>query len=248
MSTSDTKQMSRQRTAPKRVGLLVVLGLVIVLVWRLSLVFVPIAKPVWVFEGSGDLHNLVQSKDGRILATSIPIYQKGSEKSFVFMVNHDGSENWRYEAIGTLYCEPVESKDGTVYLGDTAGSFYAINPDGSVKWTCSTGYIGNLKPAVSESGTLYAYNNDQELLAISPVGTVSRLFTAGRSRLSKIIIGTQGTVYLSPGDGNLYALEQNGTLKWFEHFGDWVWIAQDAESGRLYAGGGQWLFAYAADE
>ncbi|GAG27180.1 unnamed protein product, partial [marine sediment metagenome] len=58
----------------------------------------------------------------------------GSNDSYLYALNSDGSLKWRYETGGEVISSPAIDSEGTVCFGSGDRFFYALNPDGSLKW------------------------------------------------------------------------------------------------------------------
>lgn len=133
-----------------------------------------------------------------------------------------GAVKWKFTAPsgGGVSQSPVIATDGTIYVGDDSGNFYALNPDGSQKWTfggtTSMGFRLNFtgsSPAVGPDGTIYVGEANNNLFAINPDGTQKWEFTTSSS-VDAPVIGPDGVVYVGSADNKLYAINPDGSQKW----------------------------------
>jgi outer membrane protein assembly factor BamB len=154
--------------------------------------------------------------------------------------------NWEFatsshiKGVTALYGE-----DGTIYIGDSAGTFYALNPNGTEKWnlslTTSSGsqeiYDGS--PALGQDGTIYVTSQNGNLYAISQAGAIKWVFTTiGAADIrTGPAIADDGTIYINDSEGHFYAVNSNGTQKWsFAHAGGGDSNPAIASDGTVYFG------------
>ena len=89
------------------------------------------------------------------------------DKGYVFALNPDGTQKWRYATTDPVGCPgcgndvyntPTIGADGIIYVANELNVLYAFNPDGSIKWT-ETGLPGSAagesSAAIAPDGTLY---------------------------------------------------------------------------------------------
>ena len=138
----------------------------------------------------------------------------------------NGTLKWTFKTEGYLSSvTPAIDENGTIYIGDRYGYFYAINPDGTKKWKCSFGDDIWSSPAIGEDGTIYIGDtNNQYIKALNTNnGTVKWKYKTDHVVYSSPAIGNDGTVYCGSHDTYLYALyPNNGTLKWRYKTGGWI--------------------------
>jgi outer membrane protein assembly factor BamB len=144
---------------------------------------------------------------------------------------------WSYSTSTSVSSSsPAIAADGTVYIGNNNGAFYAINPDGSLKWSRSDAYgYGWIRssPAIAPDGTIYVgicfiymdefgyFYNCAYLLAYNRDGSVAWCYSSAGFMSSSPVIATDGTVYAvtdqEPTLGYpplLQALKPDGSLLW----------------------------------
>ena len=73
-----------------------------------------------------------------------------------------GTTKWAFYGYGHLFpanaC-PAIGSDGTIYVGDKIGYFYALNPDGTEKWSKDLKYPTEISGfAVGSDGTILKRN------------------------------------------------------------------------------------------
>jgi outer membrane protein assembly factor BamB len=141
-------------------------------------------------------------KDGTIYINTLGYYSGHSNSQnfgFLWAINADGSEKWRYEAgnyesgkgtmIPWLRGSAAIGHDGTIYVASEDGVLHAVNPDGTLKWKFISykfkGWIRGLGsgPAViDQNGTIYyaaegefklgdVTSREARLFAINPDGS-----------------------------------------------------------------------------
>src|SRR6267154_376874 len=82
-----------------------------------------------------------------------------------------GAVRWRFatgERVGTA--SPVIAADGTVYVGNTAGTFVAVRRDGTLAWRAELGYAIEAAAAVALDGAVYVGSNDGRVHVFDPTG------------------------------------------------------------------------------
>ena len=111
---------------------------------------------LWRFVAGNDVTAPAVASDGTIYI--------GSVDNFLYAVNPDGSEKWKFRSTNgaAINIAPVIGSDGTIYFEDIVGTLYSMNPDGTVKWMLDS--VGNGEIAVTEDDTIIvntgAYNAD----------------------------------------------------------------------------------------
>lgn len=100
----------------------------------------------------------------------------GRGDKYVYALNRDGSEKWRFSYQGsnntneTFSHPPTIGSDGTIYAGTEEGGFFAIDPDGKLKWRVAVGgYVGTA-PNIDREGRIYLACDDAQLYVFNPAG------------------------------------------------------------------------------
>jgi|GEM_PF-2059154 len=151
-----------------------------------------------------------------VIADDGTIYFSG--KDSFYAVNPDGTLKWQQQTVkDALYNVPAIGGDGTVYVGDFQGIFYALNPsDGSIRWQYATGTM--LSPVIGSDGTLYVVTTTgKSIFAINPNGTLKWQYTSSFNLDMSPAVGNDGTVYAGGFNDTasaFFALTPSGTLKW----------------------------------
>jgi outer membrane protein assembly factor BamB len=148
---------------------------------------------------------------------------------------------WHFVPSGgasSLHATPAIGRDGTVYLGFSAGpaqqpkgTLYALKAPASgtepqVVWTLDMG-DGRItaSPLLGPDGTIYLNSGSGTLFAVGPDGKTRWTVQTGPSIKASAALGPDGTVYQPSADGKLYALSPpsgggtQGTVKWSFDFG-----------------------------
>ncbi len=151
-------------------------------------------------------------------------------------------EKWRFEMeVGSTSGVAIGA-DGTIYVGDKSGLFYAVNPDGTEKWRFQTRgtRIASAGPTIAADGTIYIGTSQSiyGLHALNPDGTDRWFFPTGGEVYGSVALDEDGTIYLVTGDGFIYAIDPDGRQVW--QFGgppESFWFAASpaiGHDGRLY--------------
>lgn len=208
------------------------------------------------------------AKDGTIYFTSL--------SNYLFALNSDGTEKWRYniKTTGDIWSSPVIDKDGTIYVGaanelgytadgkeiiepidESMNGLFAINPDGTLKWKFKN--MGDMFPtaAIGDDGTIYIGAADGDAMvgkvyAITPDGKEKWHFKSKMHIESSVALGKDGTVYFGSWDDYFYALDSNGKEKWkYKTGGDGIVStpAIGADGTIYFAGNDGYFYAFNPD-
>ncbi|UCF49983.1 MAG: PQQ-binding-like beta-propeller repeat protein [Thermoplasmatales archaeon] len=167
---------------------------------------------LWTFEtGDGIESSPAIGSDGTIYI--------GSHDGYLYAINPDGTEKWRFDAGPPRYdarwdvsksimATPAIAADGTIYVYSSANYLFAVNSDGTEKWRH---YLlwGNdfwTSPTIGDDGTIY-------------IGSANSQSTEGF-------------------DAGLHAINSDGTEKWkFENTCGVTTAAAIGDDGTIYFGG-----------
>ena len=154
-------------------------------------------------------------------------------------------EKWRFELEEGSVSGIAIGGDGTIYVGDRSGLFYAVNPDGSEKWRFQTNgnTIYTAGPTIAADGTIYIGTShgisDNGVHALNPDGTERWFFpNQGGGVHGSVALDEDGTIYFGADDAIIYAVDPDGREVW--QFGGVTETAYFAASpaighdGRLY--------------
>ena len=146
---------------------------------------------------------------------------------------------WQYQTGSDIVASPSIDADGTIYIGDITGKFYALEPMGVTKWVYTTGGEISTAAAIDSHGVIYIGSNDTYLYAIQRDGTLKwRYKTSGGISSSPVINPENGNLYFGCEDKYLYALDLNGNLIWKARLDEEIWAspALDINNDTLYVG------------
>jgi len=107
--------------------------------------------------------------------------------------------------------------DGTRYVGNENGGFYAIGPNDTVKWRFGTGDRGMSATAALGNGGIYCGGEDRyihKLIDNGPSVTEAWSYPLRFELTSSPAIGPDGKVYCCDDSGYVYCLNDDGTLSW----------------------------------
>jgi len=186
---------------------------------------------VWKFRCDRLEGGLVIGEDGTLYF--------GDHDDYLYAVNPDGTEKWRYKTGMWIWSAPAIDEDGTIYVTSYDDYLHAVNPDGTEKWKFDAGASITTSPAIADDGTIYlgTMTSGQRIYAVNPDGTEKWHYNTGYLITSDPAIGDDGTIYIGSGDDYLYAMNRNGTLKWRFKTGDIIkGPASIADDGTIYVG------------
>ena len=132
--------------------------------------------------------------------------------------------------------------DGTRYVGNENGGFYAIGPDDSIKWRFGLGDSGMTATAALGNGGIYCGGEDQRIHKLIDNGATVTEVWSYRLRhelTSSPAIGPDGKVVCCDDSGYVYSLKDDGTLNWEVRTGDTTGITSSpaiASDGTIYVG------------
>ena len=144
-----------------------------------------------------------------------PIIYIGSSYG-LHAVRDDGTSStplWSYDTADKVESTPALASDGTVYVGDLDGIFYALNSDGTLKWSVQLKEVDGdpeklirTSPAIGADGTIYVAAK-KTIFALDPAnGSTVWSFESASSPIkwSSPAIGSNGILYV-PANRKLYA-------------------------------------------
>jgi outer membrane protein assembly factor BamB len=118
--------------------------------------------------------------------------------------------------------------DGTRYVGNENGGFYAVGPNDTVKWRFGTGDAPMSATAALGNGGIYCGGEDHRIHKLVDNGssvTEAWSYLLRFEMTSSPAIGPDGKVYCCDDSGYVYCLNDDGTLSWE------VLTAQDLNKG-----------------
>ncbi|MGE0492976.1 MAG: PQQ-binding-like beta-propeller repeat protein [Vulcanimicrobiota bacterium] len=122
-----------------------------------------------------------------------------------------GEEQWRFSQGGLIRHRPTVGPDGTVYVGDTDGKFFALDPaTGQPRWIHQTeGYVLEPSTVSADGQTVYVGSSDQHLYALDTATGDPRwkCKVEGEVRMQPNLSG-QGTVVLASDKNKIYVVDE----------------------------------------
>ena len=80
----------------------------------------------------------------------------------------EGKAQWAVDTGARIYGTPAVAGDGTIFVGNEAGGFYAVDPAGNViAARAATGVAFNGSPVIGADGTVYVGSGDGKLFAFA---------------------------------------------------------------------------------
>ncbi len=135
-----------------------------------------------------------------------------------------GEERWRFASGSTFFASPAVGPDGTLYVGNYAGDFFAITPEGTEKWRHEFATSVTQSAVVGDDGTVYAIDWG-EIIAFLPDGTEKWRATAPN---------VNGTPALGP-DGSVVVPLAMGILA-LDTAGEEIWSYVERTNSSLAVG------------
>lgn len=200
---------------------------------------------VQAYQDQEDLTNMISfatpvvADDGTIYINTLGYYVDGGGNSynfgFLWAINPDGSEKWRYETgnfkAGSgsmapwLRASAAIGHEGTIFIVSDDGVLHAVNPDGTLKWKFisyeNKGWLRGLDgkpPIVGLDGTIYfaaegefklfdMSKREARLFAINPNGSLKWDFTLLEGKL----FASEYPPCIGP-DGKIYVDNGDGKI------------------------------------
>ena len=133
----------------------------------------------------------------------------GGGVGYLFAVNPDGSQKWRYDFIPTNpHSDPTIGPDGTIYIGNDDHYLYAITDEGTsgtLKWRFLTGGDIDSKPLVHADGTIWFGSDDNRLYVVDSDGLQIDRFNLYDDVRAGPIQGSDGAVYVGSKNNKVFA-------------------------------------------
>jgi outer membrane protein assembly factor BamB len=144
-----------------------------------------------------------------VVAANGTIYFSVWAAGYLYSMNPDGTERWKFPTGGTLYSPSIGS-DGTIYTG--GDKLYALNSNGTEKWSLSLS--GGAKGPISfgSDGTLYATSGGSGLYAVRNGAIIWNVAEIGNCISASV--APNGTIYCGSAGSYLYSISSTGTINW----------------------------------
>jgi outer membrane protein assembly factor BamB len=111
-------------------------------------------------------------------------------------------------------CSPAIAPDGTIYLGDFRGNFFAITPSGEKRWQFKAGAEIKSSPTVAPDGTVFFGSRDRHLYALGSDGKKRWAFRTGAWIDASPALATDGLICFGSWDKKFYAVDPSGEKRW----------------------------------
>lgn len=182
----------------------------------------------WTFEMFGIVYESAAiGPNGVIYATN--------ESQYLYAINPDGTQRWRYSAPGTVG-PPTVAPNGTIYVPvsrSPSGEIHAVNPDGTRRWMYQTPHSARRPLSLGSDGRLYyagytqTWNGGTGTYVINGVwqslddsGNVATTVNIAEGVPYGPVVGINGDAHLYFNNGELRVYDERGTLKWTYDTGD----------------------------
>ncbi len=193
----------------------------------------------WIKEiGAEKIESPVIAPDRSIIFTS-----RGDE--FVYALNPDGSEKWRYAqprpggGNEKFSAPPVIGQDGNIYVGTQHKSFLSLDSNGNLRWRVAVGGWVSSSANVAANGNLYLAVDDGQLYVFAPGGNLlCKGSFDGEKPNQAPALGANGRVY-APAGNSVYVFDANcqRLAKWSPAaLGEVAWVVLSDDGATLYAG------------
>lgn len=176
--------------------------------WRFQAGHKIVSSPA-VYWGGNDKSGRNKGKDGRIYV--------GSQDKYLYCVNLQGEEKWKYQAGGPISSSITVDSYGGIYFTAFDGYLHHLTGEGEFKWKFpveheALEFIST--PAVDQEGNIYAGSDKGYLYSLDSSGKLRWKFAAKDNITASPMLDGRGNVYISSGDGYLYSLNSQGGLNW----------------------------------
>lgn len=164
---------------------------------------------------------------------------------YVYALNTDGSEKWRFShklpnGSNEIFSHPPTlGSDGTIYAGTEEGGFFAINPNGSLKWRVSVGGYVGIAPNFDNNGNLYLACDDAQLYVFNPAGNLLCIGSLDGLKPSNTpVIVSNARIYV-PAGNSIFVFNSSceRIARWiFPSLEEVAWVVGNSTGNTLYVG------------
>lgn len=191
-------------------------------------------KVTWSFRGEGIHCGLLAAANGLLYFKTRMQY--GECHGYLYALNRDGSQRWRYEPEYQFDGRPPAlGPDGAVYDLSHAGTLLRVNPRGAADWQLELGE-NPYGPAFISGAVVVAHRTPEEgdyawlLSALNPrTGRARWQYTLPQQPIGPPVVGPDGVIYITcyyqpPGDRHqpyrcgAWAVSPSGELVWQRDF------------------------------
>ena len=137
------------------------------------------------------------------LSGNIYIVVTANNIGSVMSYNNQGVKNWEFTAAGSMNQGGAAiGADGTIYVGDANGTFYALTRNGSTKWTYTNAYSITCVPAIDSEGFIHITDEGGYYTILDSNGNVKEQIKLGSKIWSSPVISDYGIIYVTVEDGS----------------------------------------------
>ncbi len=193
-------------------------------------------RDVWPYDG-GAPYGSDLSTTPLVLPSGVVVWPGPDDT--VYGLGRDGRLGWKV-AVDGQPLSPALAPDGTIVVGDTAGSLRAMRParDGGrsdVLWERSLGTTSYGSPAIAADGTIYT-TVDRELVAVR-AGQVQWRVQAGDISEVSPAIAPDRTIVFAANDDVVYGVAPDGRVRWRHALGALTYSSPSVtRDGLVYIG------------
>ncbi len=155
---------------------------------------------------------------------------------------------WTFDTgsfVGTA--SPVIAADGTVYIGNSAGTLTAVHPDGTLAWRTTIAGAIEGAPAIARDGSVYVASDDARLHVFTNDGIDTTSAVAPDSLRSSVLLDDTGAAYFTA-HGQVCTAKRGGEIVCQLPAEDWANVLSFAIADeRLYLFDGRLITTYDAN-
>jgi len=139
----------------------------------------------------------------------------GSNDHFLYAVNPNGTQRWRFDTGGEFVTAPLIAADGAVCVTSHSHALYCLEPGGQQRW-CSTGRYSYLAllPGGDVLGNSIGTGN-YGLCRLAADDGSAAWYRSLPQYLKHPVVGPDDTIYMAGYDGDFYAIDSaTGNSVW----------------------------------
>ncbi len=134
---------------------------------------------------------------------------------WIHLFDPDGTAAWFSELTPGQIGPAALADDGTIYVADDHGTFFAIRRSGETLWTSQMDGMLLGSAVVGADGTIY-FATPNSVHALAPNGAPKWQTNTPSQGTTGLALADDGTLYGAGADG-MYAMRADGSLKWTLH-------------------------------
>jgi len=139
----------------------------------------------------------------------------GTTSGYVYELHiADGSTTALTSGLGDISNSAAMDENGSIYVGNAAGTLYKVASSGTIEWSYSAGDRIASSVAIATDGTVVFGSNANKIIALESNGTLKWSYdTADRVSSSPALDCSQNVV-VGCRNGVVYHLDKDGNLNW----------------------------------